>query len=82
MIEKYKNLSRNSGVIHYQIGDNFIELRFNNAGLVYKYTSTNPGKSYVSEMKKLAKLGKGLTSYRNIKVKSFYSKKSSWTNIM
>jgi|AntAceMinimDraft_16_1070373.scaffolds.fasta_scaffold121150_2 hypothetical protein len=82
MIEKYKNLSRNAGVIHFQIGENFIELRFNNAGFVYKYTNKDPGTSYVSEMKKLAKLGKGLTKYRNIKVKSFYSKKSSWTNIM
>jgi len=80
MIEKYKNISRNAGVIHFQIGDNFIELRFNNAGLVYKYNGMKPGIVHVSNMKRLTKSGKGLTTYRNKEVKSYYSKKSSWTD--
>lgn len=65
---KYSDLSGNSGVEAYDIGNNYIKIRFK-AGDVYLYSYAKPGKRHVEEMKHLATIGKGLATYisRNIK---------------
>ena len=80
MVEKYENKSKVSGITHFQIGDNFIELKFETSNFIYKYNHVKPGKIHVNEMKELAQNGDGLGTYRNKYVKSYFSKKLSWSN--
>lgn len=65
-MELYKNLSGNSPVQSYEMGDDFITVKFppNKAGLttyIYNYFVT--GQENVETMKRLAEDGKGLASF-------------------
>ena len=73
-MEKYKNLSGNSNVKAYQIGNDSITIRFKD-GSVYLYTYLSAGRSNVGEMKNLAIAGKGLDSYIKRHVKKSYAEK-------
>ncbi len=70
----YLNLSGKSGIISYEIGDDFIEVTFKDFS-VYKYNQIRPGKAGVDHMKILAKSGSGLNSYISSVVKKNYYKK-------
>ncbi|MFC4159006.1 hypothetical protein [Chitinimonas lacunae] len=61
-MERYKNLSGNSGVLEYDMGPESITVQFRN-GVYYAYTYRSAGPSKVEQMKKLAVAGKGLASY-------------------
>ncbi|MBB2999782.1 hypothetical protein FHX57_002113 [Paraburkholderia tropica] len=61
-MECYKNLSGNSGVAAYAIGDDFIWVQFSD-GTRYQYTYDRPGIVHVETMKQLAIGGRGLNSY-------------------
>jgi hypothetical protein len=61
-MERYKNLNGNSGVTAYKTCNDSIEVKFNN-NTVYRYTYTSAGKRIIEKMKKLAKSGRGLSSY-------------------
>ena len=71
----YLNLSGKSGVISYEVGDDFIEVTFKDYS-VYLYNHIKPGKTDVSHMKALAKSGSGLNSYISSVVKKNYYKKN------
>lgn len=58
---KYKNLSGNSGVSYYEIGDSYIDVDFN--GATYRYSYNSAGQEHVEHMKSLAQKGKGLSGY-------------------
>ena len=73
-MEKYKNLSTNSSVTHYEIGDDFILVKFQDK-MVYRYTHIMPGIMHVNKMKDCAKAGFGLNSYINKYVKKDYADK-------
>lgn len=81
-METYANVSGQSGVIRYQIGDNFIIVEFvpNKYSNVtfYKYTYSSAGQSVIEHMKQLAGQGLGLHTYINTTdVKDHYESKSS-----
>jgi hypothetical protein len=68
-MEKYKNASRNSGVLAYEIGTDWIKVKFILGREVYNYSYNKAGKHHVEEMKILAQRGKGLATYINKNVK-------------
>ncbi|MBS1683571.1 MAG: hypothetical protein JSS76_02380 [Bacteroidetes bacterium] len=70
---RYPNLSGNSGVSAYESGDDYIALQFHD-GHVYIYDYSYPGKKHVEQMKKLAKAGRGLTTYVNKYVRENYAR--------
>ncbi len=74
-MEKYKNKSGNSGVTHYEIGEDFIKVRFQHSDEIYTYNYQIPGKSAVEKMKVLAKDGEGLSTFIAQEVKDDYFRK-------
>ncbi len=76
-MEKYLNKNGDSGVTHYEIGEDFIEVRFKGKSTVYIYTHALNGKSHIDHMKKLALKGLGLSSYiaEHPSVKDHYKKR-------
>jgi hypothetical protein len=73
-MEKYRNIAGNSGVNAYEAGSDFIKIKFID-GSVYLYTDRNPGKTHVENMKKLARQGRGLSSYISRYVRVNYEAK-------
>jgi hypothetical protein len=70
-VKKYKNLSRRSGVLAYEIGPQSIKVMFE-GGLVYTYSYKKAGKEKVEQLKKLADTGRGLSTYISQHVKDLY----------
>jgi hypothetical protein len=60
-MEPYKN--PNSGITHYEIGEDFIKIWFKDKGEPYKYSESGIGKPHVDIMKGLALVGRGLATY-------------------
>jgi hypothetical protein len=73
-MQRYKNLSGESGVIAYELGDRSIIVRFN-GGDRYLYTDQSAGADNVTEMQRLATLGSGLSTYISQVVKERYERK-------
>lgn len=59
-MERYNNY-KVSGVTHYEIGEDFIKLKFKNKSRIYTYYVSYQ----VENMKALALAGSGLNSYIN-----------------
>lgn len=73
-MENYKNLSGDSGVVAFELGFNFIKIRFTGFK-TYTYNYVKPGKLHVDNMTTLAVQGRGLCSYISRRVKhNYYSK--------
>lgn len=73
-MENYKNLSHDSNIVKFQIGEDSIEIEFTDKSR-YLYTYKSTGRSLVEQMKKLALRGHGLNSFINQFVgKNFASK--------
>jgi hypothetical protein len=62
-MKRYKDRSGKSGVFLYEIGKDYILVRFTGSDAVYKYSYKRPGKKHVEMMKKLAEKGEGLSTY-------------------
>jgi hypothetical protein len=60
-----------TGVTGYELTDNGIILRFKD-GELYLYDDVKPGKRHIEQMKQLAKIGKGLSTYVNQYVRDNY----------
>jgi hypothetical protein len=73
-MERYKNLSGDSGILAYEIGAAQITIEFLD-GKKYLYDYKKPGKKDVEKMKALAVKGKGLATYINKFVRNRFSKK-------
>jgi hypothetical protein len=71
-MERYKSLDGNSGVVSYDIGPDFIKVRFRH-GPTYVYNSARPGAEHVERMKELARAGSGLSTYISQHVQSLYA---------
>ena len=54
---------KDSGIESYQIGDDFIRVKFKSQPKPYKYSNSSAGKLAVDEMKSLAIDQKGLSTY-------------------
>ena len=61
-MERYRNLDGNSSVAEFDIGSDYIAVKFSD-GKIYRYTYRSAGSNKVEEMKILAKQGFGLNSY-------------------
>lgn len=72
-MQKYENTSGDSGVSHYEVGENYILVRFVRGG-IYKYSYAATGNGHVERMKKLAVSGKGLATYINQYVRDKYER--------
>ena len=73
---EYQNLSGESGISAYEIGEDYIRVEFRDED-VYLYTNNSAGAEHIAEMKRLAELGRGLNTYISQNVKSNYEKKES-----
>ena len=71
-MKKYINASGNSGVLAYEIGSDWIKLKFTSGGEVYTYSHNKAGRHHVERMKILALRGSGLATYINQNVKDLY----------
>jgi hypothetical protein len=61
-MEPYKNFSGNSGVESFEIGPDFVRVQFRGKP-PYSYTDQNVGHENVEQMKRLARAGKGLSTF-------------------
>jgi hypothetical protein len=68
---KYLNRSGESGIMAYEIGDDYIKIQFK-TGSVYSYSYGIAGNINVENMKILATSGSGLNSYIIKNVKKLY----------
>lgn len=73
-MERYKNLSGNSGVAAYEVGPDYIKIKFREGG-VYLYNYNRPGRDKVERMKDLAEVGKGLSTFTNKYMRDDYAAK-------
>lgn len=64
-MERYKNSSGKSNVSTYEIGSDFIKVKFKGTSKVYRYSNRKAGIKNVNNMKLLAVNGSGLNSYIN-----------------
>ncbi|RFU46236.1 hypothetical protein [Paraburkholderia sp. DHOC27] len=77
-MKRYRNLSGNSGVVAYETGDDFIQVRFRH-GVTYWYTAASVGPKHLAAMKQLALRGQGLSTYISTypEVSAGYARKES-----
>ncbi len=73
-MKRYANRSGNSGVVAYEIGPDFIDVKFQD-GWVYVYNYASAGASQVERMKTLAASGQGLCTYISQRVKTNFESK-------
>jgi len=73
-VERYANLSRNSGVIAFEIAADSITVKFID-GNEYLYTYDSAGADNVDHMKQLALRGEGLSGFISATVRDGYAKK-------
>jgi len=73
-MEKYRNVNGDSAVAAYEIGSDFIRIRFGNSS-VYVYDAVAPGVHHVEQMKALAIAGRGLGTYISQNVRKNYARK-------
>jgi hypothetical protein len=72
-MERYQNLSADSGVDGYECGPGWIKVRFRN-GPTYVYDSVKPGAEHVARMQELARAGRGLSTYISQHVQKAFSR--------
>lgn len=73
MLERYGNLSADSGVESYEAGPGWIKVRFHK-GPTYVYDSVRPGAEHVARMQELARAGRGLSTYISQHVRDAYAR--------
>ena len=61
----YENLSRRSGITHYEFYEDYIAVQFAGESKIYYYTEERISKHHLETMKTLALSGKGLATYIN-----------------
>jgi hypothetical protein len=74
-MEAYRNLSGDSGISEFEIGSDFIKVRFRKGG-TYTYTYRSAGQNTIEQMKSLAVRGSGLNTFIDRYVKKNYASKS------
>jgi len=73
-MKQYKDKTGQSGVVAYQLGPDWIKVKFR-SGEVYKYSYKRPGIKHVEQMKLRAEAGKGLSTYISQHVHDDYDDK-------
>lgn len=75
-MKEYKNLSGESGISAYEIGEDYIRVEFRDKD-VYLYTNESTGAEDIAAMKRLAESGRGLNTYISQNVRQRFAKKES-----
>lgn len=73
-MERYRDIGGNSGISAYEVGDDFIIVRFTK-GSMYLYNYSITGSNHVNKMIELARMGNGLNGYINLNAKHTYARK-------
>lgn len=73
-MERYRNSGGDSGVSAYEIGPDYIRVKFSGTSRTYTYSYNRAGATHVERMKALAKSGSGLNAYINKYVKNLYDR--------
>lgn len=73
-MQRYLNLSGKSGVTHYEIGADYILVKFRGDEPPYRYSYARAGKKHVERMKALAVAGRGLGTYISQNVHELYDR--------
>lgn len=73
-MEKYRNSGGDSGVSAYEIGSDYIIVKFSGTARTYRYSYRKAGQKHVESLKQLAQSGSGLNSYINKHVRDLYDK--------
>ncbi len=73
-MERYENKGGNSGVSAYEIGDDFILIKFSRNTKIYRYSYRIAGQTHVENLKQLAQNGRGLNAYIKNRVNDLYDK--------
>jgi len=63
-MQKYGNLSGNSGIMAFETGADFIKVQFKD-GDIYTYTALSAGAQVIARMMQLARAGRGLATFIN-----------------
>jgi len=71
-MERYRNSGGDSGVSSFEIGADYITVKFSGSFRSYRYSYRKAGQNHVETMKRLARSGNGLNSYINRHVKNLY----------
>ena len=71
-MQRYKNMHRNSGVVAFQLGHDYIDIEFRD-GKRYRYTEAVPGQREVEAMKQLARSGQDLATFINQHVRDRFA---------
>ena len=71
-MEIYRNLGDDSGVDSYEIGNDYITVKFTKTYRTYTYSYAKAGENNVEEMKNLAINGSGLNAFINKYVRNLY----------
>jgi len=62
-MKRYSNASGDSGISHYEVGADYIRLRFSGSRKIYEYNYRLTGSKHIEQMKDLAEAGSGLSTY-------------------
>lgn len=73
-MERYSDIDRDSGVVAYETGSDFIRVQFSD-GSKYLYTYQSAGQRHIETMKMLAARGDGLNAYINDYARKSYERK-------
>jgi hypothetical protein len=73
-MQRYKNLSGNSGVAAYELGSDSITVEFEE-GSRYVYTDASAGAENIRQMQQLARRGAGLATFINRVVRERYAQR-------
>jgi hypothetical protein len=73
-MERYRNLSGDSGVYAFETGSDYIVVQFIKGGS-YLYTYRSAGRANIEQMKALAGRGAGLGTFINRNVSKSYEQK-------
>lgn len=71
-MQAYSDINGNSGVLSYQIGEDYIIVKFMGIQRVYVYSYKKAGRKHVEKMKLMAQLGEGLDRYVKENVRDQY----------
>ena len=73
-MQMYKNFGGDSRVEGYEIGPDYIEVKFKKTRRTYTYSHASAGEEAVEHMKMLARSGEGLNEFINRHVRDKYVK--------
>lgn len=74
-MKTYKNLSGDSGVVAYEVGEKYIKIKFDGETGIYTFNYKRPGRALVEQMKAMALKGQGLGTFITEKVGANFDSK-------